>query len=198
MNSSNNNYDTNFTAGGILLNEFLAIKDILLSSDIEQKLRNEIEDNKIIGIGTKGARQRIILEIIRRVNAVPKTFWVFFYGLSLTEQKQALFYLCLKTYSIVFDLHFDVAVKKFKTSGTLIDYDVQMYLDEIASLNKNVANWSDKTLKKINSQYRTVLKDIGLLKDDSLNKSYIQSRIFWDYFKENGDRWFLTACFIEN
>lgn len=198
MNNTINKYDANFTAGGILLNEFLVIKDILLREDVENRLRKEIEENKVIGINTKGARQRIILEIIRRVNKVPKTFWDFFYNLGLMEQKQALFYLCLKTYPLVFDLHFEVAVKKYKTSGSLSDYDVQMRLDEIASTNENAANWSDKTFKKLNSQYRTALKDVGLLKENYLNKSQIQSNVFWNYFKDNGEQWFLKACFIEN
>lgn len=191
-------YDANFTAGGILLNEFIAIQDVFFQEDIESELRKEIEENKIIGIATKGARQRIILEIIRRINQVPKTFWNFFYALNLLEQKQALFYLCLKTYPLVFDLHFEVAVKKHKTSGSITDYDVQMRLDEIASNDENVANWSDKTFKKLNSQYRTVLKDVELLIDNRLIKSTIQSSSFWSYFKENGEQWFLKACFIEN
>lgn len=71
-----NKYDANFTAGGILLNEFLVLKNILLDDDdVENQLRNEMEQNSVIGISTKTARQRIILEIIRRVNQVPKSFW---------------------------------------------------------------------------------------------------------------------------
>lgn len=199
MNIQINKYDANFTAGGILLNEFLALKNILLDDDdVEIQLRNEMEQNNVIGISTKTARQRVILEIIRRVNQVPKSFWSFFYGLNLLEQKQALFYLCLKAYPLIFDLHFEVAVKKYKTSGTITDYDVQMRLDEIASMHDNVAEWTDKTFKKLNSQYRTALKDAGLLKNNKLIKSTVQSNLFWNYFKENKDQWFLKACFIEN
>jgi len=198
MNKSTSKYDANFTAGGLLINEFLVLKSILTSENTLEELKNEIEDNNLIAIKTKGARQRIITEITRRYNQVPKSFWGFFYELNLKEQKQALLYLCLKTYPLIFDIHFEVTVKKFKTSGRLIEYDIKMRIDEIASIDKSVADWSDLTLKKLNIQYRKTLKDAGLLKGNELIKSEIYNPIFWNYFKKNGDNWFLTACFIQN
>lgn len=92
MNKISSKYDANFTAGGLLMNEFLAIKSILLSDSVLEDLKNEIEENKVIGLKTRAARQRIINEITRRVNQVPKPFWNFFYSLNLAEQKQALLY----------------------------------------------------------------------------------------------------------
>lgn len=198
MLNNKKKYDANFTAGGLLYNEFIALEDLLISNDFENLIKIEEGQNNRIGIATNSARKRIISEINRRYKIAPAGFWNHFFNWKEYEQKLALFYLCLKTYPLVFDLHFEVAVKKYKTSGSIADYDVQMRLDEIASNNENVANWSDKTFKKLNSQYRTVLKDVELLIDNRLTKSTIQSSSFWSYFKENGEQWFLKACFIEN
>jgi len=198
MNIPSSKYDSNITAGGLLYNEFLTIEPIIHSDDFESLLRHEIEENKFIGINTRSARQRIIPQVIKRVFAVPSNFWDFFYGLNAIEKKQALFFVVLKTYPLLFDLHFEVGVKKFKTGGTLSNYDVQMRLDEIASTDDYVASWSNSTFKKINSRYLKILEDVNLYKNGSLQRSNILTKSYWDFYRKNGEQWFLKACFIEN
>ena len=39
-------YDANFTAGGILFNEFTALEDMLLSKNFEERISIEEEENK--------------------------------------------------------------------------------------------------------------------------------------------------------
>lgn len=190
-------YDSNITAGGLLLNEFLAIRPIIQLENFEELLRADIEENKFISISTRSARQRIVPQIIKRVSKVPTSFWIFFYGLELKEKNQALLYLCLKTYPLVFDIHFEVTVKKYKTGGKLTEYDIQMRLDEIASNDDYVASWSNSTFKKINTRYCKAIEDAGLYANGKLIKSEVLNPSFWNYFKENGDNWFLTACFTE-
>ena len=186
MNIPSSKYDSNITAGGLLYNEFLTIEPIINSDNFESLLRQEIEENKFIGINTRSARQRIIPQVIKRVSAVPSNFWDFFYGLNAIEKNQALFFVILNTYPLLFDLHFEVAVKKFKTGSTLSNYDVQMRLDEIASNDDYVASWSSSTFKKITTRYIKVLQDIKLLKEGNLLKSNILSKNYWDYYKKNG------------
>ena len=41
-------------------------------------------------------------------------------------------------------------------------FDVTAYLDGIAGRDEDVAQWSQGTLDKLASQYRTVLSDCGL------------------------------------
>lgn len=198
MNKSQSKYDTNFTARGLLIDEFIALLPLLKSDNFDEAITKEIEENNLIKIDTKSGRKRAIAEIKRRAKLVSNDFWSFFSAASLNEKKIMLFYLCLRAYPIVFDIHFEVAVKKFKTGNQLTDYDIQMKLDEIASKDEHVANWSDSTLKKINTQYRTVLKESGLLKNESLKKSEIHNSYFWRFFKDRGENWFLYACFIND
>jgi hypothetical protein len=71
-----------------------------------------------------------------------------------------------------------------------------MRFDEIASIDEKVASWSSKTLDKLNSQYRTALKEIGLLSKNNLQKSNVNDEIFWNYFIEINEQWFQKACFL--
>jgi hypothetical protein len=197
VNIETSKYNANFTAGGLLFNEFVVLEKIILSDDFEKEFSEEIEENNLMGIDTRASRKRISQEIIRRRESVPSNFWSFFYRLNLREQKLALFYVALKTYQILFDIHLDVAVKKFKTTKVLTPYDVTMRLDEIASKDDYVGGWSPSTLEKINTRYRRAIEEAELYKSEELNRSPIGNSQFWEYFKNNGENWFLTACFID-
>jgi len=195
MMIKNKKYDANFTAGGILFNEFMALEVLLLSENFEHGIAIEEEQNNVIGIATNSARKRIISEIKRRYNVAPNDFWIHFFGWNENEKKLALFYLCLKTYPLIFDIHFEVTLKKFKVGNPLNTYDIQMQIDEIASLDEDVATWSDSTYKKINEQYRKALKDVGLWNGERLLEATNTSSQFWSYFEDHQQVWFLSACF---
>ncbi|WP_158973847.1 BrxA family protein [Cellulophaga sp. L1A9] len=189
-------YDANFTAGGIFFNEFSNLKPYLLEEDFEEIVKNDIEENKILAITTLSARKRIVSEIIRRHKVMSSGFWSFFQDLNESESKLALLFVCLKTYPIVFDLHFQVTVQKQKLGLLLTEYDVQMRLDELSSSSVDVESWSETTIRKINTQYRTAIKDAGLYNNEKLHKPININQTFWAYFKENDEVWFLDACFI--
>ena len=189
-------YDANFTAGGILYNEFIVLKELLISDNFIELIKIEEEQNNIIGIKTLGSRKRVISEIKRRFGLTSPDFWHNFFEWNEIEQKLALFFLCLKTYPLIFEIHFEVTLKKFKTGNKLEAYDIQMKIDEIASYDNEVSKWSDKTFKKLNVQYRKSIKDIGIYNGTTLKSETKARTIFWDYFKNNNEVWFLEACFI--
>ena len=189
------NLDANFTAGGLLYNDFVAISSILTSDNFLKEINEEIQVNKLLGIPTESARKRVILEIVRRYEIVSTTFWDWFVTISEMEQKLALFYVCLKTYPIVFDLHMEVGLKKYKLGADLDAFAVKMRLDELSSMNDSVGLWSESTLDKINSQYRTTLKDCGLLTGEVLNAPANIPDSFWDYFDGLDESWFKEMCF---
>ena len=189
-------YDANFTAGGLLLNEFQALESILTKEGVEEALMEERAANAVVGIKTDGARKRILLEVWRRYQAVPAEFWGHLYACSPREQQLALFYVVLKTYSLVRDLHFDVAVRRQRTSGTLAAFDVTAYLDGVAGRDAEVAQWSQATLDKLGSQYRTVLTDCGLWNQEQLVPATHVSDAFESHYITAGEGWFLEACFL--
>lgn len=189
-------YDTNFTAGGLLYDEFLALEKIISGDYFEEDLKTEASLNQYMGINTVSARKRILFEVKRRVNLTSKEFWNQFYQWNEKEQKLGLFYVCLETYKIVFDMHWEVAIIKYRTGSEFDAYAVSMFLDEIASNDEHVASWSSSTIDRINIQYRKALRDAGLLKNDRLQKPQDIAESFWNYFQENNKHWFLEACFV--
>lgn len=80
-------YDANFTAGGLLFNEFKALENILLGNNFDLKIQQEEEGNSVIGIATMSARKRIIAEIKRRHSMAPIGFWNYFFQWNQQELK---------------------------------------------------------------------------------------------------------------
>ena len=195
MMIKNKKYDANFTAGGLLFNEFIALEVLLLSENFEEGVAIEEEQNNVIGIATNSARKRIISEIKRRHHLAPDDFWSHFFGWHENEQKLALFYLCLKTYPVVLDLHYEVTIKKFKSGNKLDAYDLQMRLDELVSNDEDIAKWSESTFNKINVQYRKALKDAGLFDGEKPTNISKVNDHFWNFFNDINESWFLEACF---
>jgi hypothetical protein len=198
MTKPQKTYDANFTAGGLLLNEFQALEGALLGEDFQEVIKIEEESNYVIAIATLSARKRVITEIKRRQLNAPVGFWNHFFQWNQMEMKFGLLYLCFKTYPLIMDIHIEVALKKFKTGNTMSAYDIQMRMDEIASKDDYVSQWSNSTFEKINAQYRKAIKDAGLYDGNQLIRPLQVSPIFWQYFEEINEGWFITACFIKN
>lgn len=198
LHSSNTTYNSNFTAGGLFHQEFLALEPIIQSDEIFTLLEYEIQVNKYIAIKSLGARKRIIPQIKARISAVDSSFWDEFYSWSDKEQKLGLFFIVLKTYRLLFELHWEVAHKKYRTGSELDSYTITMFLDELSSRNEEVDSWSEATFKKINSRYRKALSDAGLLKNKQLITPSGIDNSFWEYFKSSNESWFLEACFIKH
>lgn len=167
-----------------------------MDEGVEEALLKERSANAIVGIKTDGARKRILQEVWRRYQAVPIEFWSHFYSCSRREQQLALFYVVLKTYALIRDLHFDLAVKRHRTSGILGSFDVTAYMDGVAGRDDEVATWSQATLDKLSSQYRTVLSDCGLWENEQLIPASHLSEPFKTFYTSAGEGWFLEACFL--
>lgn len=190
-------YDANFTAGGLLFNEFQSLRELIESDDFERLAKQEEEENNLMAIAMLTSRKRILTEVRRRREKAPIDFWGQFYYWSDKEQKLALFYLCLKSYPLLLDMHLDLTINKYKLGARLSDYDVKMWLDDLSTRDEKVASWSDKTHYKMNTQYRRMLKDAGLLDGERLTTPNEISNSFRGYFNEVKESWFLESCFLK-
>ena len=191
-------YSAAFTGGGFLHAELTAMLPLLLSPDRDALVKDEILHNNILRINSEVSRKRIIAELRRRVDALPREFWNFYQNLSGYAQKIAVFYVLLKTYRLLFDLHIGVTVRRWQLSKTTLDVDdVKIFFNELASKDEFVSSWSDKTQDKVRSSYMSILRKINILdeKGDTLNRVPITDCDF-SYFIDNGENWFLEACLL--
>ncbi|MCK9411437.1 MAG: DUF1819 family protein [Prolixibacteraceae bacterium] len=195
MIERNLKYNGTFSSNGVLFNETIRLVGVLKSDELEEALAKDIKENKLLQINSEETRGRAIREIRKRNKYAEPGFWEDFSRASEEEQRLMFFYLCLKTYRILFDLHFLVTVKRYHIDTTVPEtFYYKMVTDELASIDKTVAAWSDTTLKKTLSNYRSLLRVAGLLKGDQLTTPFVPAS-FWTQFTERNEYWFLEACF---
>ena len=193
---NNSPYNAAITGCTFKLHEFLSVLPLLMGNDSESKLKEEVENNNLLHVDSINSRKRFVAEFKNRFNAVPRDFWEGFASLDETAQRAGFFYAILQTYRLVFDFHFNVAVKKFNSIDREIKKsDIMMEFYEIAANDEFVDSWSDGTKGKCAEHYLTILRQAGLLIDSNLTPIRLNAEQARYYF-ENGENWFLEACFM--
>lgn len=187
-------YSASFTAGSLLYKETTVLLPLILSEQKEQKMREEIKNNKYLHINSESARKRTITEVIKRVQNTDQLFWTFYMNSSPEEQKLLLFYVCLKTYPLMFDFHFNVTLKQWNSSSKAVDpYLYQMEIDEIAAHDEVVDKWTDQTKRKTIAVYLRILKEVQLLNtQNQLQPIHVEDH-FWQFFVSSRELWYLDA-----
>lgn len=185
------------TIGALFQREFEAIIPILISDNTEKELIREFKENRVLGIKTESARERIITDLRRRTKFAPSGFWNFYSSCNQPQKKLALFFLLLNAYPVALDLQVEVVIAKWKRMEKKLDnFDLQMRLDVLATIEEKVGAWSETTKKNVFRNFLRSLKEAGLLVNGELVKPQEHPVSFWKYFIEIGESWFLEACLL--
>lgn len=195
MSKMNSPYTAAITGGGFLFEETRILLPLLLAENSEDLLRQEKINNNLLHINAENSRSKAIIEIKRRFEAMPKSFWIDFQTMSDENQMVALFYVILKTYKICFDFHIHVTLKRWNSiSPTLEKNDIMMEFNEIAAKDEFVDSWSDNTKDRVASAYLTILRKVGMLDNNRLKPLSCSN---FDYYLTIGEPWFLEACLLQ-
>lgn len=194
----NNSPYSAITGCPFMFYEFERILPMMMNPDSAQLLKDEIENNQILQINNLMARKRFVAEFVRRYQSVPFHFWQTWQGWSETGKRAGLFYAILKTYKLVFDFHFNVAIRHWNSvNHQLSKSDIMMEFNEIAAHDEFVDSWSDGTKGRCATQYLTFLRQTGLL-DEKTNQlqSIRPDNDELEYYFRAGEEWFLEALLL--
>ena len=179
--------------------EMRALLPMLMSSDRDSLLKEELRTGEHLMMSSERARSRAIPEFVKRYNAVPKSFWNWFLTLNDKSQRVAMFYVILKTYKIVFDLHINVVLGHWRgVDQRVTKNDLMMEFNEISARDAFVESWSENTKDRVASAVSSILRKVGLMEEKNFDlKSVDFSEIDCSYYIRNNELWFLEACFLE-
>ena len=195
MDKNESPYTAAITGGGFLFTETNALLPLLQSPNRADLLKEERLNNRLLKINAETSRYRAIVEIARRFDAMPASFWTDYQAMDETDKSVALFFVILKTYKLCFDFHVNVTMRKWNSiSKSLVFDDIEMEFNEISARDAFVDSWSDKTKGKVASAYLTILRKVGMLdKEGSLHPLSASN---FDYYILIGEQWFLEACLL--
>ncbi len=198
MKNKNSIYSAAITGGGFLFNETNLLLPLLMSKDSEALLKKEKLENNLLQINRETSRARAIFEVRRRYNAMQKSFWEDYKGMSEVSQKIALFYVILKTYKICFDFQINVTRNKWQSiSRTVTRDDLLMEFNEIGARDEFVDSWTDNTRIKVAAAYISILRKVGMLDEENQLHAVKDSNEAMAYYIRIGEQWFLEACLLQ-
>lgn len=179
--------------------EMRALLPLLMSPDRDSLLKEELLTGEHLMMSSERTRSRAIPEFVKRYNAVPKSFWNWFLTLNDKSQRVAMFYVILKTYKIVFDLHINVVLEHWRGVDQRVSRnDLMMEFNEISANDAFVESWSENTKDRVASAVCSVLRKVGLMEEKNFDLKPIDfSDIDSTYYIQNNELWFLEACFLE-
>ena len=195
---TNSPYSAAFTAASMMFYEMNAVVPHLLVDKSKDTLNKLTENADILKIASFKARYRVMAELVRRFNTMPKDFWERYLTLSEKEQRLSLFFVIMKTYKLVFDFQVGVTLPKFNSANqTLAPEDLLMGLYDIAGRDEFVDGWSEDTKKKVVSTYMVILRQVGILPEKGyhLQRPNIDNSAY-TYYAQMGEDWFLQACLL--
>lgn len=192
-------YSASITGCGFMYEEMRALLPMLMSPDRDPLLKEELLKGEHLMMSSERARSRAIPEFVKRYNAVPKSFWNWFLTLNDKSQRVAMFYVILKTYKIVFDLHINVVLEHWRGVDQRVSKnDLMMEFNEISAKDAFVESWSENTKDRVASAVCSVLRKVGLMEEKNFDLKPIDfSDIDSTYYIQNNELWFLEACFLE-
>ncbi len=192
-------YTASITGCGFMYEEMRALLPLLMSPDRDDLLKEELRRGDHLMMSSERARSRAIPEFVKRYNAVPKSFWKWYLTLNDKSQRVAMFYVILKTYKIVFDLHVNVVMKHWRgVDRRTTKNDLLMEFNEISSQDAFVESWSETTKGKVASTICSILRKVGLMEEKTFDLTSIDfSDVDSSYYLQNNELWFLEACFLQ-
>lgn len=195
---SNSPYSASFTGAAILFSDMNVAVRMLLEDDSPETIKTLKTDANYIKIKSSKSRERVTAEFVKRFRAVPKSFWTRYMELPENEQRLSLLYVVLKTYQLLFEFQINLAIPKYNSPDrVLTKNEVSMALNEIASKDEFVDSWSAETRDRASSQYLTILRQSGLVSESTgelQSPNLSDEALLW--YIQNGEVWFLQACFF--
>jgi excisionase family DNA binding protein len=188
-------YSASFTAGGLLFEETLALLPYLNPHSIN-RIEEQIEDNTLLATNSEAARERVIREIRKRYAAAGDAAFSEISRSNLEEQRILLLYVCMKTYSLLFDFIIEVLTEKWLSRELLINTtDVERFLDKKSGTHNEIEEWKASTHEKVGTIMIRFLNESRLLVENTLHP-LSASIDFWRFFVNAGDPWFLQAALL--
>ena len=189
-------YTAAITGGGFLFEETNLLLPLLQSDNRTALLKEETVNNRILHINSETSRKRNIVEVARRYDTMPVSFWEDYKEMEENDQKVALFFVILKTYKVCFDFQIRVTMRKWNgIAKSLTHEDLMMEFSEIAAKDEFVNSWSENTMRKVASTYLSILRKVGML--DNISELHSVQANNMDYYIKIGEPWFLEACLLQ-
>lgn len=132
-------------------------------------------DENIFNASSASRSKEIAQAVTRRINAVDSAYLSFFAGRN-TESQQLLCIVMVMLTDHTF-LEFMDSVyreKLIQQDNILRDSDIMGFFHRIQEKEESAAKWTDASLRKVRDNYKSMLKEAGLLSESGTERKIIR------------------------
>lgn len=168
-----------YSAGMVKLSfwfsEFRKVVDLLNSGKTMTEVKAlNIEEN-IFSAPTQARAIQIFNTVSSRVKGLDSSFYKLFENSDLSTQKLIALIAIMQTDSLFFDFVYEVYREKLLMgSDELADSDIRIFFKDKQLQSEKVAKWTDYTLKRLGTCYKTMLMEAGLTDRSSGNRKILK------------------------
>ncbi|BBM51135.1 hypothetical protein JMUB3935_0085 [Leptotrichia trevisanii] len=173
-------YSAGIVSKGFWFLEFKKFLELLIEGKSESEIKELQEEKNIFSAPSKDYGKRIIIEINKRIKILPEGIKELFFKSDTGTQKVINLLSIMGTDKLFFEYVYN-SYRNELLLGTK-EYNpsiVMKFLKEKAEQNEEVAKFSEKTLKRMQSTYGNYLKEAGLLEEK--NKEILYGKVYLDY-----------------
>jgi len=164
----------------LLLNEGLSIADI----------RKRSENENLFAASSAERSKMIMNTVAARLKAMPSSFVSDFASADVATQKLYCLIGCMCLDTLFFDFVYEVVREKMILGvDTYSDSDLRIFFAEKQRQSEKAAKWTDYTLKRLGSCYKTMLYEAGLTDKGKQERKILRPILFpemEDWLRTNG------------
>lgn len=153
----------------------LAINKILWGDFTVADIRRESQENNIFNASSTSRGREIAQAITRRINAVDSEYLLFFGKQNAESQQLLCIVMVMLTDHSFFDFMDTVYREKLiQLDNVLKDSDILGFFHQLQERNINAAKWTDAAIRKVRNNYKTMLKEAGMLSESGTERKIIR------------------------
>ncbi|GEQ61298.1 membrane protein [Vagococcus lutrae] len=188
-------YSTTLTGAGFRFYEFKVTVSLIEEGLTDEEIRKKVFEENLFQ-QKASSTTRSFPYILKRARALNDQLRQYVLEESNQMAKQINFYAIMKTDLLFYEFMDELIKNKLQNNDLIYERkDINIFFNEKADENEQLANWSESTLKRLKSSYNRLLIEIGYLtKLSSTDLIPVQmDDLLRDYLIKIGDKKYIEA-----
>ncbi len=165
---NNLQYSAGAVSKGFWFQEFKKYNYLLNKGFKDAEIKKMQKEENILLAPSDDYGKKMINEVSRRTNALPKEIFSIFTSLPVSDQKILNILGIMMTDRLFFEYMYEVYREKIITGNLEFDdSDIRVFFKNKSEQSEKVANFKSYTKKRLAGAYKTYLKEANLIVEDS-------------------------------
>lgn len=143
--------------------EFRKTVRLLSEGETIENIKQLNQEQNIFGAPTPRRANEIFNAVAARVNTLAPSFYPIFFCSDISTQKALALVAVMAQDTLFFDFVYEVIREKMIIgTNEYADSDLRIFFREKQVQDETVATWTEATIKKLGSSYKTMLLEAGM------------------------------------